>query len=257
MIETIGLSALNEIKAIPGFENAVIAGGAVRDRLLGGPIKDLDIFIPCSNEMEFRAKLQYKEQPRIQSYDSERMKYVWNKIEPIKFGNFSHMNLNLTGYHNKGLTAKIDCLFMGKVECDLVAYRLPNDEKFGENVVKDFCYHIDQAYYDGRDIVTTKQFDRDAKFHEATLWYLKKIEDLPNALEKFRRLQAKYPEFTWRQTCLELKEKEVKNKTKTRTKEVTGQAIVGAWIDEGIDFDNIQAREEPVNQLWARLGQGN
>lgn len=190
MIETIGLSALNEIKNIKGFENAVIAGGAVRDRLLNGPIKDLDIFVPCSSNKEFM-----------------------NKLTNSKLSNFSEIDNNYVGYEKQTIAGKVDCKYIGKIDVDIMAVNLPNDENFGENVVKDFCYKIDQAYYDGRDIVTTKGFDRDAKFHEATLWYLKKIEDLPRALAKFVRLQQKYPSFTWRQTCLELKtkEKEIKN----------------------------------------------
>lgn len=47
MTSVVGITALQELRKFKGFEAAIIAGGFVRDSVLGGSIKDLDIFIPC------------------------------------------------------------------------------------------------------------------------------------------------------------------------------------------------------------------
>lgn len=54
MTSIVGITALQELRKFKGFENAIIAGGFVRDSLMGGKFKDLDIFIPVSSENEFK-----------------------------------------------------------------------------------------------------------------------------------------------------------------------------------------------------------
>src|SRR5687768_11058163 len=53
MISTIGISALQDFRKTPGFEQAIIAGGFVRDCELGGKFADIDFFVPY-NEKEHR-----------------------------------------------------------------------------------------------------------------------------------------------------------------------------------------------------------
>jgi hypothetical protein len=57
MTSIVGITALQELRKFKGFENAVIAGGFVRDSIMGGPFKDLDIFIPVSSAVDFREKV--------------------------------------------------------------------------------------------------------------------------------------------------------------------------------------------------------
>lgn len=52
-MQTIGISALQDIRKFKGFENAVIAGGFVRDSILGGEPTDIDIFVPVRDSKEF------------------------------------------------------------------------------------------------------------------------------------------------------------------------------------------------------------
>ena len=48
---------LDMVKSIPGAENAVIAGGAVRDLSFGVPNKDVDIFIPNKSLTEIKKEI--------------------------------------------------------------------------------------------------------------------------------------------------------------------------------------------------------
>jgi len=52
-MQTIGISTLQDIRKFKGFENAVIAGGFVRDSILGGEPTDIDIFVPVRDTTEF------------------------------------------------------------------------------------------------------------------------------------------------------------------------------------------------------------
>lgn len=54
MTSIVGITALQELRKFPGFENAIIAGGFVRDSLMGGSFKDLDIFVPVDDMSDFR-----------------------------------------------------------------------------------------------------------------------------------------------------------------------------------------------------------
>lgn len=58
MTSVVGITALQELRKFKGFENAIIAGGFVRDSIMGGTIKDLDIFVPVKSQTEFVRKVE-------------------------------------------------------------------------------------------------------------------------------------------------------------------------------------------------------
>lgn len=58
MTNVIGVTVLQELKKFEGFEDAVIAGGFVRDGILGGEFKDIDIFFPSPDVNHFRKTVE-------------------------------------------------------------------------------------------------------------------------------------------------------------------------------------------------------
>ena len=95
---------------------------------------------------------------------------------------------------------------------------------FPEFVINDFDFDICKIYYDGRDTIRTKEFDKDAKNETMTLSSLRYISELPNAIKRFNKMAEKYPDrnFKFNTTCLEIrKEEENQEKKSTGTYTVT------------------------------------
>ena len=58
MTSIVGVTALQEFRKFKGMEESIIAGGFCRDSLMGASFKDLDIFVPCSSQEDFRRKIE-------------------------------------------------------------------------------------------------------------------------------------------------------------------------------------------------------
>lgn len=265
MTDVVGRSALEELRKFPGFEEAIIAGGFCRDSALGGKIKDLDIFVPCTDiddfydmvwdqfpvkEFDYSSVLDKK----FSKLDFNKMVTDWEKKHdgsswfnhfdirvndegteywgvfrkhsfPAKrlvtpsLGNFKDLKwsqpLRMSdddGYGkalSKVYSGRFDCQYMGFLDCDIIGYDItdkPKDMEFSEWVTSDFNFGLDKIFYDGETTVKSREFERDERFHEATLLKLKSIEALPRAIEKFNRLKEKYPKLMFRSTCLEIKD---------------------------------------------------
>ncbi len=64
------------------FGSVVIAGGSVRDQLLGREAKDFDLFILCDKrEFEF-GKIKKEIEPRIAAYSRRKPQVDWHMSEP-------------------------------------------------------------------------------------------------------------------------------------------------------------------------------
>ena len=91
MTSIVGVTALQEIRKFKGFESAIIAGGFIRDSIMGGEIKDLDIFISCVDIESFRDTVEQhfhvekKETPTPQTYRMLEKDFDdWFRIEHAK-----------------------------------------------------------------------------------------------------------------------------------------------------------------------------
>lgn len=253
MINIVGVTALQELQKVEGFKHAIIAGGFVRDGILGGTFTDIDIFIPFKDNSTFNhyinKALKRDSVPCYYDDSSGRYYFIDEKGDKILIhgtkgirqegrdkitGNYLYvyeksMNLDLGSF--KGLRQKkssvyqgnnylghYNCKYVGNIETDIIGYKYSGDpNQFGEALMKEFHYHIDRAYYTGIDTVTTKEFERDHRNNEATLCMLKDVQALPGAMKKFFRLQEKYPHFMWRTTCVQLKEENQDNLKKPKT----------------------------------------
>lgn len=246
MTNIVGISALQDLKEFKGFEEAIIAGGFCRDGILGGPFKDLDIFIPAKNTSDFKKIVEnaYESDGQVKagevyksglSFDDFNRLWKtehepWERYDVIvENGNYTVTYLgptkkNIIGKFNKleftdnkvsryiptdGYLGKFDCKYMDFLDVDIIGYTPSPDQKktFGEHVVNLFSYNIDKVYFDGDQTVLTKEFERDAKYMEATLCRLDDLSQLPAAIKKFERLKEKYPKIMFKTNCLEIKEK--------------------------------------------------
>ena len=193
-LDVLGQTILQDVHGYAGFENAVIAGGYCRDQILGGKFKDVDIFVPTPEIADFKRFL-------------EKLPDEWVLLNrnPIQ----KHQRRN--GGHYE-LVERVDEIlnfkFMEAVDIQIILSKYENNEKFGQAVVEDFSYGIDQAYSNGEDITVTGIFADDKADGYATL-VAKGVDqyNLPGHMAKYFRLNEKYPEmFVWRCPSIEFKD---------------------------------------------------
>lgn len=252
-ISTFAISALQEIRKIKGWENAVIAGGFVRDYLLGMDFKDVDIFVPCSDSWEFRkvfgevktkSPFKLKLSSSLTSTDTFTKFFGLSKIETpepkeepkLKIQGFSDFSFGEKGakkYSSRDVSPHfidmVNCKFMGNIDVDIMAINLPNDENFGQGVIDNFNFNLDKVYFNGVESVTSREHQRDVDRGKATLCRLDSMEYLPRAMDKFKRLQDKYKHLIFDCSCLEIKGKEKKTVKKPL------KNIMQAWNDLGAE----------------------
>lgn len=203
-MDIITKTVLNKIQSIEGYDKAVIAGGAVRDHILGVPERDTDIFLPAfkgRNIIQLIADLsaEFKIVPKMKS------------------------KLNRDGSYkesNKRLDSVFEFDFEGKL-FDIVAtkYEETEDNTFTDQLMKDFNFGLSRAYYDGYITEETKEFKIDADYNRMTLLQLDDITKIGSAINKYMSIYNRYKEhkilLQFYAQCLELKgeakEKSVKN----------------------------------------------
>lgn len=261
MTGIVGITALQELRTFRGFENAIIAGGFVRDSLLGGKVKDLDVFIPCRSyddftktvEQYFKSEIIKTDSPELRISENEFETWVRNQedkgnnpfkeykfdfsvldacyiAKPFKknktivtaeIGNFKGFVRDETdraGYReiSKSYITHYNCKYMGFLDVDIIGY-VSNQTKdfngniindFGDQLISEFSYNIDKTYFNGSETIQSKEFQSDTRNHTATLVKLDSLEGLPHAMRKYERLREKYPNFRFRSTVLEVKQKE-------------------------------------------------
>lgn len=249
MTSVIGQSVLQEFRKLKGFEEAIIAGGFCRDSILGGPVKDVDVFVPALNFSDFEHKIidNLDEDPnKSEIYQDnltfEEMEKLWKSIpgsylhyevvhdiktDTYKIQRYSNRNSikwNIKNFKNLVFTekssyqrsnlylGKFDCKYMDFLDVDIVGYYY-NPKcgvSFSDCVINVFNFGIDRIYYNGEETVKSEEFQRDEKYVEATLCYLPHISELPGVMRKFERLREKYPLIKFRTSCLDIVNKEKK-----------------------------------------------
>lgn len=161
----------------PGFENSIVAGGFIRDSVMGGPIKDLDIFIPCTNQEDFIKKVKTLEGTGILEVNTKE----------ITQDDYSFDTKFAGKYDGKA----------GQIDIDLCGYIYLQKHPFGfaESVLDSFHYDIDQGYSTGAYPIVTVNQQRDINNRTATLARIKDPGNILHCVRKFDRLQAKYPDL--------------------------------------------------------------
>lgn len=155
--------------------SAVLAGGALRDRALDRPIKDLDIFIQASSEREADAIM-------------EELKGVGFRVkyEPSE----------LTCYPED---QNLEVVCVADVEGCALPVQLIFTTWPTDRIVERFDYGVCRIAFDGQKIVCPPEFDEDAK---AKVFRLRRDRPTPasmrGSVHRFARLtNDKYAGWTW------------------------------------------------------------
>lgn len=171
-MNVLGLSILQDIRQVSFFKHSIIAGGFVRDLILGGKFNDIDIYVPYTDPSDILPSLYQLVEKNL---GFEEPYFKGNK----KYKMTSETHVFATKYMD--------------IPVDIIGIKYPDTiEGFGEHVINTFSYGIDMAYYD-YEVKCNKHFNHDQKNCVATLLKLNSITDLPNAINKFTRLVNKYP----------------------------------------------------------------
>lgn len=168
-------SILSQIRTYEGSENAVIAGGAIRDTFFGAEVKDYDIFLPkhsFNNASDRLTKLD---------------KGIGNTL-----ADQTHKYKNL----NTSVSRVYTCDYQG-IRLNLIASRFINETDFPMKVVSEFDYGLNMGFLDEGDILkTTEEFDKDANDQAMTLLNLEGLSYLAKALQKFNYMNEKLSKVT-------------------------------------------------------------
>ena len=173
-----------ELKKLPPFKHAVVAGGYLRDQSLGIKPNDLDIFFPITSESSWQ----------------ENFNKCWPEMEKLGVNFVNHVNIpkglvvNDKGYAKKpDLKAQYNLSWHG-IDIDLMAMRM-NIDWFTSNLLEGFPFTLQQIAFDGKKVITSKDFDHDLVDKIMRLRFLNSVYDLPRIMDKFNSLKARYPKM--------------------------------------------------------------
>lgn len=177
-------------------KNAIVAGGSVRDYILKGEMKDVDILVP------------------IKGLDQ---KDIIEKAWAVNSDSFTPIDFK-NGLYDKGskfYKCHLDLLYKGSVNVDIIWTSFPDDlEDYPKYIVSQFDYNINMAWFDGNDVICLPEFEQDHRSMTATLSNLSDISQLEKAMIRFGELKARYPTLKFRTDILEIKSKEKVNNRK-------------------------------------------
>jgi hypothetical protein len=149
---------LNRVREIPGADNSVIVGSAVRNPYFNIPCSRVTIVTPYAS-----------------------LKDVWPLMGPkpakrkvVLFGNQAVSY----SFPYEGLEAVLTFSY------------IENGDDFGDKVINEFDFGINYLYYDGRDVVQHDNFKYDFDHAVLSLHKLNSIEKLPAVMVRYNELIA-------------------------------------------------------------------
>lgn len=170
MIDEARLGQFREILEVVRWEfsgsHPVIGGGALRDSILGRPIKDVDVFLRAKDHEHLNSELTTFIRPPIlvqHGYGRADMHGAWN------------FNQQLSGYDVQLILADFNDL---------------------HDLAHTFDIGIARVTFDGVKLYVTDEFKRDAEDKAFRIHRCDNQYELERSLRRVERLKAKYPEFT-------------------------------------------------------------
>jgi hypothetical protein len=155
------------------FKDAVIAGGYVRDNVLGKPYSDVDVFYPIGDHID-----QYSKTKKL--------------IE--LFGSPEEKNMEKYNFNGR-LRGKFDCK-IDDFDVDFVGYALPK-ESFGWSLIETFTFGLEMLFTDGKELFFSKDFEYDRDNQQIRLINIGGggMMELPYLMRRFEKIHEKYPEY--------------------------------------------------------------
>lgn len=152
-----------ELKKLPLYKNAVIAGGYLRDQNYGINPKDVDVFVPTVGLNSFYEQANLPENKalfKVVDYTAKEKGYG-----DIRF-------------------AKFDAVTLDGYEVDIMGVRL-NVNDFGFNLIEEFPFANQQIFTDGNRLYFSEKYSKDLENHTMTLVNCDGISPLPSLMKKY------------------------------------------------------------------------
>lgn len=180
MVNVISKVLVPDLKKLLG-RDFVIAGGFIRDALLEGPFKDVDVFIPVLNSSDF----------------NETVNKIYDRSEELKFSGLSPAGDLSYDFHKTGLRQVWNLKYRETIPVQIVGmiYQEKFDfKKFSDFLFSDFDYSINQCSYDGEEVYQSELCKSDMERRVARLLTVRgNPNNLEKAISKFTKLKEKYP----------------------------------------------------------------
>lgn len=155
---------------------ALVAGGLVRDHLLGRPIKDVDVFVSTKDDAEWDELLEELLDGPLRGGQTRfrcGATYKQWKMRPEVVG-----VIEIATHHDPR-------------PINIIGLNTPN---FGPAAVcGQFDFGICRVAYDGKQIYKTPEFEYDAANEYMSLLRCDNENDFKRAQKRFERLSQKYP----------------------------------------------------------------
>lgn len=193
-IPTDWIEILKKVQSVAPNQQAVLAGGALRDQDNGRPIKDLDIFVPV-----------------VSKNDWQHLMYGLRKVFGLHLLDFcvdiSRNYLNLTNDEVTGITTFytrgtegvsrtwFDAPFesVGAVEVNVIGLNLPNFSLV--EAVKRIDIGFCRIGFNGDHLWKTEEYLKDQRDKTMTVLYAPTVPALKRSKSRYDRLFKKYPDF--------------------------------------------------------------
>lgn len=194
-MDIIDKTVLNKIQSVKGYENSVIAGGAVRDHVFGIPARDTDLCIPM-----------FEGRDALVIIDELKKEFKVTGAVSLK---------GRSGYSKaKGrLQSVYGFTFEGK-EFDLIFtnYINDDDDPFADRLVREFNFGLNMAYYDGISTIKTNEFLNDFSARTMTIMNMDDMTQLGSVVHKYMMIYNRYKEhgidLKFNSSCFEMKKKD-------------------------------------------------
>jgi hypothetical protein len=185
-------SILHYIQTKEKHKNSILAGGAVRDEILGLVPKDYDILVPVTSKVE------------VPKLITEIANEFGIKIDTIRSKGKEYEEM--TQNHVRGVTEFVH----EDLKFDIIGVFEPDDEDFPSQAVNQFDYGLNMVYDTGSYVSEDNEnFKYDSDHGYFSLINLKSVQNLPNAIERFNKFNEKSKaankgEWSFRAPCLRL-----------------------------------------------------
>jgi Poly A polymerase head domain len=173
---------LSIIQSNPDLSQTILAGGAVRDSILGMEPKDYDFCIPRVTHMS-ASNLVYQIMENLTKAFPEML-----ILNPEEKGREYAQSVGVKRVYGVEILGR---------KIDLIFTHFFNTEDFAQKVLDTFDYGLCKVYFDGNIVNDSDEhFQSDLSNNEMTLLKLESLSHLPKAIDRFNRINKRFKEAT-------------------------------------------------------------